>query len=87
MTDDEIINKALQIDKEKRQKLYNQLAKEFEKEKEPETLQADQSNNDSSTQINNSNQFNATTDFKESQERSIEQIRQLFDYDIMYDAG
>lgn len=56
------------------------------KEKEPETLQADQSNNDSSTQINNSNQFDTTTSSGESQDLeryTIEQIRELFEYNIM----
>ncbi|MBD5132439.1 MAG: hypothetical protein HDT28_07640 [Clostridiales bacterium] len=86
LTDDEIINKALQIDKRKRQKLYTQLAKEFEKEKEPETLQADQSNNISSTQLNNIDINKDNTNKTKSQELeryTIDQIHQLFDYDIM----
>ena len=86
ITDDEIINKALQIDKKKRQRLYNQLAKEFAKKREPEALPADQSNNDSSTQLNISKQFDNTLNLTKSQvlERyTINQIRQIFDYDIM----
>lgn len=56
------------------------------KEKEPEALQADQSNNDSSTQSNNFNQFDTTTNSAKSQalERyTLDQIKQLFDYDNM----
>lgn len=84
------------------------------KEKEPETLSAGQSNNASSTQLNQSNMFNTTTDSEKSQESdqntmsdtkkrsesrknvmsdskrsqkteryTMEQIKQLFDYDIM----
>lgn len=56
------------------------------KEKEPETLQADQSNNDSSTQLNQFDMVNTTTNKKKSQELeryTIDQIQQIFDYDIM----
>lgn len=83
LTDDEIINKALQIDKKKRQKLYNQLAKEFEIEKgldaEPTKAQSQ------APKSNNFNQFDTTTNSGESQlERyTLDQIKQLFDYDIM----
>jgi len=86
LTDDEIIHKALHIDRKKKQKLYNQLAKEFEKEKEPETLPADQSNNASSTQLNNIVINKDTTNQSKSQELeryTLDQIKQLFDYDIM----
>ena len=86
ITDDEIINKALQIDKKKRQRLYNQLAKEFAKKREPEALPADQSNNDSSTQLNISKQFDNTLNLTKSQDLeryTINQIKQFFDYDIM----
>lgn len=86
LTDDEIINKALQIDKKKRQKLYNQLAKEFQKEKgleptEPTKVTAEPS----AKQLNQFNIVNTTTNSGESQlERyTTDQIKQLFDYDIM----
>lgn len=77
------------IDTETKRKQLYELARELNyvvtKEKEPELLQADQSNNDSSTQLNNFNQFNSTTNSGESQlERyTTDQIKQLFDYDIM----
>ncbi len=84
LTDDEIINKALQIDKKKRQKLYNQLAKEFEKEKgldaEPTKAQSQ------APKSNNFNQSDTTTNSVESQDLeryTIDQIKQLFDYDNM----
>ena len=86
LTDNEIIDRVMKIDKKKRQKLYNQLAKEFKKEREPETLSTYQSNNDSSTQSNNFNQANIIPSSKESQELeryTMGDIHQLFNYDIM----
>lgn len=86
LTDDEIIDKALQIDKKKRQKLYNQLAKEFEKEKASESLPAHQSDNDSNTQSNNININKNTMEEKKNQDKekyTIDQIKQFFDYGIM----
>lgn len=56
------------------------------KEREPEALQADQSNNDSSTQLNIFTGLNNTTNMIENQDLeryTITQIHQLFDYDIM----
>lgn len=73
----------------KRKQLY-ELARELNyvvtKEKEPETLQADQSNNISSTQLNNIDINKDNTNKPKSQELeryTIDQIKQLFDYDIM----
>lgn len=73
----------------KRKQLY-ELARELNyivtKEKEPEALQADQSNNDSSTHINNTNQFDTTTNSEKSQDLeryTLDQIKQLFDYNNM----
>lgn len=85
LTDDEIINKALQIDKKKRQELYNQLAKEFEKEKELEATAPTKVTEDSSTQ-QQINIVNSTTKQAKSQapERyTLDQIHHLFNYDIM----
>lgn len=56
------------------------------KEKEPETLSAEQSNNDPSTKNNQFDIVNTKTKSQKSQalERyTLEQIRQLYDYDIM----
>ena len=56
------------------------------KKREPETLPASQSNNSSSTQSNNFNQVNIIPSFKESQELeryTMDEIHQLFNYDIM----
>lgn len=73
----------------KRNQLY-ELARELNyvviKEKEPELLQADQSNNDSSTQINNIDINNNSTNGTKSQDLeryTLDQIKQLFDYNIM----
>lgn len=72
----------------KRKQLY-ELAQELNyivKEKEPEALQADQSNNDSSTQINNIDINNNSIKGTKSQDLeryTLDQIKQLFDYDIM----
>lgn len=87
LTDDEIIYKVLQIDKEKRKNLYDQLAKEFDKEKElvSEPTKA----HIQAPEIFELNQFdivNTKTNSPESQELeryTLEQIRQIFDYDIM----
>lgn len=56
------------------------------KEKEPDTLQADQSDNESSTQLNQFNIVNTTINSKESQEverYSLVEIRAYYEYDIM----
>lgn len=56
------------------------------KEKEPDTLQADQSDNESSTQLNQFDVVNTTINSKESQEverYSLVEIRAFYDYDIM----
>ena len=56
------------------------------KEKEPDTLQADQSDNESSTQLNQFDIVNTTISAKESQEverYSLVEIRAFYDYDIM----
>lgn len=55
------------------------------KEKEPETLQADQSNNISSTQINNPDKNKDSTKEAKSQgeQYPLEDIKALFDYSIM----
>lgn len=56
------------------------------KEKEPETLPADQSNNESSTNNSVLNLYNYITNDTKSQELerySIEQIKEYFDYNIM----
>ena len=56
------------------------------KEKEPDTLQADQSDNESSTQLNQFDIVNTTINSKESQEverYSLVEIRAFYDYDIM----
>lgn len=88
LTDDEIINKALQIDKKNRQKLYNQLAKEFDKEKELESAEPTKVTDETSTQtkFTKFTEANNTTNSPKSQvsERyTIEKIRTLFDYDII----
>lgn len=84
LTDDEIINKALQIDKKKRKKLYNQLAKEFEKEKgldaEPTKAQ------NQALDLKPFNIVDSTTNSGKSQDLeryTLDQIKQLFDYDNM----
>lgn len=72
----------------KRKQLY-ELAQELNyivKEKGPEALQADQSNNDSSTQINNIDINNNSIKGTKSQDLeryTLNQIKQLFDYDVM----
>ena len=56
------------------------------KEKEPDTLQADQSDNESSTQLNQFDIVNTTINSEKSQveERwSMERIKQHYDYDIL----
>ena len=56
------------------------------KEKEPDTLSTDQSNNVSSTQLNQFDIVNTTINSKESQEverYSLVEIRAFYDYDIM----
>lgn len=56
------------------------------KEKEPEALQAVQSNNDSNSQLNTNNQYDNTTNSVENQDLeryTLDQIKQLFDYGIM----
>lgn len=56
------------------------------KEKEPDTLQADQSDNESSTQFNQFDIVNTTINSKESQEverYSLVEIRAYYEYDIM----
>lgn len=56
------------------------------KEKEPDTLQADQSDNESSTQLNQFDIVNTTINSKESQEverYSLVEIRAYYEYDIM----
>ena len=56
------------------------------KEKEPDTLQADQSDNESSTKLNQFDIVNTTINSKESQEverYSLVEIRAFYDYDIM----
>lgn len=56
------------------------------KEKEPDTLQADQSDNESSTKLNQFDTVNTTINSEKSQELeryTIDQIRQIFDYDIL----
>lgn len=56
------------------------------KEKEPDTLQADQSNNEPSTQLNQFDIVNTTINSKESQEverYSLVEIRAYYEYDIM----
>ena len=54
--------------------------------KEPDTLQADQSNNESSTQLNQFNIVNTTINSNESQELerySLKDIQDYYEYDIM----
>lgn len=56
------------------------------KEKEPDTLQADQSDNESSTQLNQYHIVNTTTNSEKSQEverYTLDQIKQIFDYEVM----
>ena len=56
------------------------------KEKVPETLSSDQRNNESSTHNNYNSEKNTTSQPEKSQDLeryTIEQIHQLFDYDIM----
>lgn len=56
------------------------------KEKEPDTSQADQSNDESSTQLNQFDIVNTTPNSSGSQEKkrySLEEIRLLYDYEIM----
>lgn len=56
------------------------------KEKEPDTSPADQSNDESSTKLNQFDMVNTTTNSTKSQvpERyTADQIRQIFDYDIL----
>ena len=56
------------------------------KEKEPDTLSTDQSNNVSSTQLNQFDIVNTTINSKESQEverYSLVEIRAFYEYDIM----
>lgn len=83
LTDDEIIHKALQIDKKKRRILYNQLEEEFNKEKE---LASDSGQTtDTSTRINNFDIDKSTTNKEKSQaERyTMEDIKALYEHGIL----
>lgn len=56
------------------------------KEKEPDSLSTDQSSNEPSTQLNQFDMVNTTTNSSVSQEKerySLEEIRLLYDYEIM----
>lgn len=56
------------------------------KEKEPDTSQADQSNDEPSTQLNQFDIVNTTTNSSKSQEKeryTLEEIKLLYNYDIM----
>lgn len=56
------------------------------KEKEPDTSQADQSNDEPSTQLNQFDIINTTTNSSKSQEKeryTLEEIKLLYNYDIM----
>lgn len=56
------------------------------KEKEPDSLSTDQSSNEPSTQLNQFDIVNTTPNSSESQEKerySLEEIRLLYDYEIM----
>lgn len=56
------------------------------KEKEPDTSQADQSNDESSTKLNQFDIVNTTPNSRKSQEKeryTLEEIRLLYNYDIM----
>lgn len=79
-------DKAINLSEVSTELLLKEL-KRRDKEKEPETLSTDQSNNDSSTKYNSSlNLYNYITDDDKSQvsERySLEQIKEYFDYNIM----
>lgn len=86
LTDDEIIHKALQIDKEKRQKLYSQLAKEFEKEKGLESTEPTKVTAESSTQLNNMYINKDNTKELKSQELeryTMMDIKMLYEYDSL----
>lgn len=66
---------------ELRSKGYNVI-----KEKEPDSLSTDQSSNEPSTQLNQFDIVNTTPNSSESQEKerySLEEIRLLYDYEIM----
>lgn len=81
LTDDEIIDRALQIDKKKRQKLYTQLAKEFEKEKEP-VSEPTKAHTQALINQNISNKQNTTNELKSQAERyTMEDIKALYEYD------
>ena len=85
LTDDEIIDKALQIDEQKRKELYEQLAKEVDKEKGLVSAptkahsQAPISNN------NNSDVNKSTTNAPKSQtERyTMQDLEDLYEYDCL----
>jgi DNA-binding transcriptional regulator YhcF (GntR family) len=83
LTDDEIICKALQIEKQKRQELYNQLAKEFEKEREP-VNEPSKAHTQAPNNQNIPEEQNTTDKPKSQEERyTLEEIHQLFDYKIL----
>ncbi len=86
----EELNKAVDEMEEKRMiEALTAKGYHISREKEPESLPASQSNNDSSTKINqynNSSDTDNTAQMKKSQESekySLSQIEQLFDYDTM----
>lgn len=85
LTDDEIIDKALKIDKKSRQKLYNKLAKEFEKENGLETTAPTKVTVESSTIHNNLSADKSNTDTAKSQgeEYTMQDVQALFDYSIL----
>lgn len=88
LTDEQIIDKALQVDKKKREELYNQLAKEFEKEKGLETVRQTQCQAKKQSDIESDTESidNTISDSKKNQDLeryTVNQIKQIFDYDIM----
>lgn len=83
---DKLILVANETELEKSIRIIEAAGYTVTKEKEPETLPSVQRYNESSTKINTYNQHNTTTNSEESQEKeqyTIDQIHNLFEYDIM----
>lgn len=83
LTDDEIIHKALQINKKKRQKLYNQLSKEFKEEKELASEPTKAHTQALKTNTINKNDNTNESGSQDLERYTIDQIHQLFEYDIV----
>lgn len=83
LTDDEIIDKALQINKKNRQKLYDQLAKEFNKEKGPvdePTKEHSQAPQNYNLPVNKDNAKEAKS---QAERYTMQDIKSLYDYSTL----